>query len=371
MPNTHLRPTSADDAVPGRILRAEPMTARLVPGWAIRARAWRVRYESTTATGEPTVVSGTILAPERLRSGAPLLGFAPGTQGLAHTAAVSRLLRYGLEYEGAFLAAALGRGWVLAVTDYPGLGTPGTHPYVVGPANGRAVLDIMRAARTSPELGLDPSGVAGVYGYSEGGNAAGWAAQLQPGYAPDVALAGVAVGGAPVDLMELSEALDTSLFAFLLIYAAIGMDASFPELRLDEFLNTRGRLAAAVMKRTHIVPAVALGLALPKTRARYLAEDLLRDPAWIARMSEASLGHLPPGAPVLIGHGRQDQVLPYRQSELLLRRWRALGADATHHRIAWGEHLTAAPQFARAGFAFLGGRFAAWERAGLAGSTAV
>lgn len=135
---------------------------------------------------------------------------------------------------------------------------------MVGPANGRAVLDIMRPARTLPELGLDPCGVAGVYGYSEGGNAAGWAAQLQPGYAPDVALAGVAVGGAPV----------------------------------------------------------------------------------------------------LIGHGRQDQVQPYRQSELLLRRRRALGADATHHRIAWGEHLSAAPQFARSGFAFLGGRFAARERAG-------
>ncbi len=70
------------------------------------------------------------------------------------------------------------------------------------------------------------------------------------------------------------------------------------------------------------------------------------------------------GAPVLIGHGRQDQVQPYRQSELLLRRRRALGADATHHRIAWGEHLSAAPQFARSGFAFLGGRFAARERAG-------
>lgn len=31
--------------------------------------------------------------------------------------------------------------------DYEGLGTPGGHPYLVGPSEGRSVLDVVRAAR--------------------------------------------------------------------------------------------------------------------------------------------------------------------------------------------------------------------------------
>lgn len=54
---------------------------------------------------------------------------------------------------------------VVAVTDYPGLGTPGLHPYVVGKTNGRAVLDIMRAARNLPQTGLRADCATGIYGY--------------------------------------------------------------------------------------------------------------------------------------------------------------------------------------------------------------
>ena len=39
------------------------------------------------------------------------------------------------------------RGSVVAATDYPGLGTPGTHPYLVGDSEARAVIDFVRAAR--------------------------------------------------------------------------------------------------------------------------------------------------------------------------------------------------------------------------------
>ncbi len=138
-----------DGGAPGDLLRAAPMTARLLPGLAMSARAWRVLYRSTDAAGSPIAVSGVILVPNTANpaSPRPLLGFAPGTQGLARSAAaLSRQLEVGLEYEAWFLAAAVRRGWVVAVTDYPGLGTPGLHPYVVGKTNGRAVLDIMRAA---------------------------------------------------------------------------------------------------------------------------------------------------------------------------------------------------------------------------------
>ncbi|WJR36059.1 lipase family protein [Mycobacteroides immunogenum] len=350
------RPPYLDETgCPGDLLRAAPMTARLLPGVALPARAWRVLYRSTTATGEPIAVSGVVLVPNTPNppTTRSLLGFAPGTQGLARSATVSRLLELGLEYEAGFLSAAVRRGWVVAVTDYPGLGTPGVHPYVVGKANGRALLDIMRAARHLPEAELDPEGPAAIYGYSEGGNSAAWAAQLQPGYATEVRLKAVAVGAAPVDFPELIADLDGGLFSFLLLYAGLGLNSAYPELRFQDYLNRGGRLAAAVLRHTHILAAITLGLLLPKKRQRYLSADPFATPDWIIQLRENSLGHLPPAAPALIGIGRQDQVIPYRQAELLLRRWGDLGADVREHPIRFGEHITAAPQFAKAGFAFL------------------
>lgn len=353
-----------ENGSPGDLLRAAPMTARVFPGVAMPARAWRVLYRSTTATGDPIAVSGVVLIPDTpnpLRS-RPLLGFAPGTQGLARSATVSRLLELGVEYEAVFLTAAVRRGWVVAVTDYPGLGTPGVHPYVIGKANGRALLDVMRAARHLPQADLCAQGPAGIYGYSEGGNSAGWAAQLQPSYASDMSLHGAAVGAAPVDFPELATDLDGGLFAFLLLYAGIGLDSAYPDLRLHNYLNRFGRLATAVLRRTHIVAAIVLGLLVPKNRQRYLSgADPFVDPEWVAQLHDNSLGHIAPDTPLLVGAGRQDQVIPYRQVELLLQRWRALGVDVRQHPIRFGEHITAAPQFAKAGFAFLADHFSSVE----------
>jgi hypothetical protein len=124
----------------------------------------------------------------------PLIGYAIGSQGLADRCAPSKQLADGTEYEAGAIRAMLERGWVVALTDYPGLGTPGDHTYVVGQANGRAVLDSMRAARKLPQAGLADDGPLALFGYSEGGGATGAAVELQPTYAPDLPLKGAAVG---------------------------------------------------------------------------------------------------------------------------------------------------------------------------------
>ncbi|WP_236740847.1 lipase family protein, partial [Mycobacteroides abscessus] len=147
--------------------------------------------------------------------------------------------------------------------------------------------------------------------------------------------------------------LDGGLFSFLLLYAGLGLNSAYPDLRFHDYLNRGGRLAAAVLRRTHILAAIVLGLILPKRRGRYLSADPFVEPDWAAQLRDNSLGYLAPAAPVLVGIGRQDQVIPYRQAQLLLRRWTALGANVREHPIRFGEHLTAAPQFAKAGFAFL------------------
>src|SRR5256885_2153132 len=122
----------------------------------------------------------------------------------------------------------LSQGWAVAVTDYPGLGTPGDEAYSVGIAEGYAVLDVLRAATRLPAAGLSASAPMAVEGYSQGGGAAGWAAQLQPGYAPGLHVAGIAAGGIPANLQAVSANIDGSAFFAFLGGAAIGFNAAYP-----------------------------------------------------------------------------------------------------------------------------------------------
>ena len=66
------------------------------------------------------------------------------------------------------LQTFLDAGYVVAATDYEGLGTPGLHPFLVGESEGRSVLDAARAAR-----GLKAAAAANkalVFGHSQGGH---------------------------------------------------------------------------------------------------------------------------------------------------------------------------------------------------------
>jgi alpha-beta hydrolase superfamily lysophospholipase len=59
------------------------------------------------------------------------------------------------------------RGVAVVATDYPGLGTSGPHPYLVGVSEGRAVIDSVRIARLMP--GVGGGNRFAVWGHSQGG----------------------------------------------------------------------------------------------------------------------------------------------------------------------------------------------------------
>src|SRR5947208_1260634 len=78
-------------------------------------------------------------------------------------------------------------GYAVVRTDYQGLGTPGIHQYLVGTAEGRSTLDIVRAAR---KLDSRVSGRTAIAGHSQGGHAALWGAALAPKWTPELNLRG-------------------------------------------------------------------------------------------------------------------------------------------------------------------------------------
>ena len=328
---------------PGDMIRCEQVDAYLLPGLRLRARAWRILYRSTTATGEPTAVSGTLLVPRGRRRGPlPLIGYAIGTHGIGDAAAPSRLLARGLDWEAGMMAMALARGWAVAITDYQGLGTPGDHTYMVGRALGANVLDSMRAARALHPEELPEDGPAAIIGYSEGGAAAAWAAQLQPTYAPDVELAGVVAGAAAADVETAGPSLDGTFFSFFIAYGGIGYAAAYPELELDPYLTPMAAEGIEALRQSSVIQAALRG---PRfIRASDLTQpNVLEMPQWRKRLRENRLGRIAPDVPVLLHHARRDQIVSFRQSENLRDDWTQLGADVRLYVTRGGlDHISGA-----------------------------
>ena len=99
-------------------------------------------------------------------------------------------------------------GYVVAATDYPGLGTEGPHPYLVGISEARAVIDSVRVAASLPGAGGGKKFV--VWGHSQGGHAALFTGIIAKAYAPELELLGVAAAAPATDLATLmNEDIDT------------------------------------------------------------------------------------------------------------------------------------------------------------------
>jgi len=336
-------PSPLPEGRPGDVIRSEPIDAYLVPGLRLRADAWRILYRSTGATGEPTAVSGTVLVPRgKPRAGRPLIGYAIGTHGIGDSAAPSRLLPRGLEWEAGLMAMALARGWALAITDYQGLGTPGDHAYMVGRALGPNVLDSMRAARSVAPESVASDGPVAIIGYSEGGAAAAWAAQLQPTYAPDVPLTAVVAGAAAANVEVAGPSLDGTFFSFFIAYGGIGYAAAYPELDLDPYLTPMARKHIDAMRESTILQTMVSGPRFMHS-SDLTQPNVLELPEWRRRLRENRLGMIAPHAPMLLHHARRDQIVSFAQSVNLRDDWQRLGADVRLYVTKGGvDHISGA-----------------------------
>ena len=189
-------PPEAATRAPGKLIRSEEMSDP-PPG----AKAWRILYSSTGLDGEPVAVSGIVVAPQLPApiAGRHVVAWAHPTAGVADNCAPS--LRKEVFDTIPHLQALIALDYVVTATDYPGLGTAGPHPYLVGESEGRAVIDSVRAAREIEKAGASVR--YAVWGHSQGGQAALFAGELAPIYAPELSLAGVAAIAPATDLAQL------------------------------------------------------------------------------------------------------------------------------------------------------------------------
>ena len=187
-------------AKPGTILRVWPQ----IGGSVDNAKAYRIIYRSTGMNGEPIAVSGAVLfrdAPTP-RGKRDVVAWAHPTTGVVERCAPTLLPDLSGTIAG--IDEMLDRGFVIAATDYAGLGGEGMHPYLIGVSEARAVLDSVRAARQLPDAAAGDR--FAVWGHSQGGHAALFTGEQAASYAPELKLVGVAAAAPATYLGELFRA---------------------------------------------------------------------------------------------------------------------------------------------------------------------
>lgn len=354
----YLPPSPLPKVPAGTILRSRPVTVRGL-GLPMPVKAWQVLYRSTDAQGRPNAVSGTVgvLDDGKPIEGRPLVAYNVGSHGLGPDCAPSYLLRQGIDAEEPLMAGALARGWAVVVSDYEGSGTPGPHTYSSGLATGRSVLDGARAALRLPELGLLSGAPVAIWGYSEGGLATSWAAELAPKYAPELNIVGAATGGVPVSLANVADKIDGGSLSGFLLAAAVGLDRAYPSMRLGEILNDEGR---AAVKDVADMCQYEWTVAYPNKRIAEFTtiDDPLNLPR-IRKILEANeLGHRNPGVPLYIYESTNDEFMPLDDVRGLAKTYCGMDLPVQYTEDSLSEHISLAGSGAYGAISWLADRFA-------------
>jgi acetyl esterase/lipase len=334
---------------PGSIVRIEPMR-----GAPLGASAYRLLYRSTDPSNNPIVVSGVVVIPAGTapKDGRPIVGWAHPTTGVISQCAPSQTRFVFQTMMG--LRNMVQRGYIVVATDYPGLGTPGPHPYLVGNSEARAVLDAVRAVRNIPQASAGDR--YALWGHSQGGQAALFAGALAKTYAPELHLVGVAVAAPATDLQTLlRDDADTDGGRNITAMTLWSWSQIF-HLPLDNVVQPGAMSAVDALSNECIESPIDMlerSRSQRPLRQQFLrVDDITQVEPWRSLLLENIPGTLPPDIPVFVAQGDADRlVLPAVTRAYVLRLCHAgskveylsmpsvkhgwAGADSALPAIAW------------------------------------
>lgn len=302
-------------------------------------------YRSVSTLGAPAAMSGTLSLPKGVppRGGWPTVVWSHITTGSADACAPSRATATSTELNDMtlgdqLLGVLLSDGIAVVRPDDEGIGTPGPHPYLIGPSLGRAAVDAMRAAR---ELDPDLSRRYALAGHSEGGIGALFAGELARRLAPGLDLRAVAAAAPPSDISTLMEALShdpvpngagtTALAGLILAGAAAA----------DPHLGTLYRGGALSAKALALMPDIERrcfnDLSLTSSWGGLAPSDIPGPTAAAAKpelyglldASDPKSVRIPTDVPIRLDQGMLDVPVPF-----------PLTVDLAHTLRSEGMHVT-------------------------------
>ena len=346
----YLPPSDWQVRPPGSLLRSE-----ILPNPPKGSLGWRILYATQRANGAPAVSSGLVFAPRGAKgstpAGRPVVAWAHPTVGMGDACAPSRSTHPGSGIPG--LVDVLNAGWVVTATDYAGLGTPGVEQYLIGNAEAHDVLNSVRAARHLPRAFAGST--VGLWGHSQGGQAALWAADLRS-YAPELSVVGAAAAAPAAELPALISHQWSTIYGSLIgAEVLVSYPDTYGDLRLTTVSSRSADSVAALANRCLTQAAIDIVISKVFGRSSLLSRNPEVDGSWRAAIS----ANTPPvpQIPTLIIQGLTDPiVLPGTNAAFLERSCRA-GAPIQGAFIGALGHMKAGKAGAPLAFTWLQQRF--------------
>jgi pimeloyl-ACP methyl ester carboxylesterase len=329
---------------PGTVVSSEPMI--LTASLDAIATGKRITYVSTDPSGSPIVVSGAVLTPRpdivqaHPENATRTVAWAHGTTGVADQCAPSATDHLDLPAYDDYtrvVARYVREGWTVTATDYPGLGTAGPHPYIVGSSEGRSIIDSVRAARN-----LDPalSEKWVVSGHSQGGQAALFAAELADSYGKGLHLRGTVALGPASNLDVITPALAGTPYQGYLVMALSGLAAADPTVHLDQILAQPALDRVGVLESGCFDEVMAAFGDL--TPDELLAGGALSGEV-VAKFAASNPGQEAAGSPVLLVQGLADDTIPADLTRSLQGRLCAFDQPVQLSEYAGAGHVDVLP----------------------------
>ncbi|AXH34534.1 alpha/beta fold hydrolase [Humibacter sp. BT305] len=327
-PSFYTPPTPLPAGQPGDVIRTE----RLDDG-PEGALAWRVLYHSTDASGADIAVSGTIVAPvDAAKEGdRTVVSWAHPTTGTAPRCAPSIGVDPFDLIEG--LDRLLAAGYVVAATDYAGMGAPGSPSFLIGDTEAANVLDIARAAQHVDGTGASDRVV--LWGHSQGGHASLFAAARAPAYSPDLEVQAVAVAAPATDLASLLSAdigdvSGVTIGAYAFDSYATAYASSLPADPLAAILTQAGADAVPGMadlcligqnSQLHDIADPLIG--------SFLAHDPTTVPGWKDVLAQNAAPTSRLDVPLFVAQGASDTLVRPAVTASYVVAQQAAGTDVT------------------------------------------
>ncbi len=222
------------------------------------------------------------------------------------------------------------------------------------------MLDGIRAAESFDPLGLAGKRTpVGLWGYSGGGQASAWAAELQPKYAPELRLAGVAEGGVPRNVAEVARQIDGGPAAGLYFGASLGLSRAYPQyIDLNALLSPLGQLYFSAYQNACLEQIVIQG-AFQRIETYTRGNiDPLTVPSVQKVVALDELGHSRPAGPLFVFHSANDELIPVAGVDKLVSIYCGEGVTVEYVKDTLSEHNSLAVSGASAAIDYLQDRFA-------------
>lgn len=345
-------PSGLEHVKPGTILRhrAPPVPIAAFRKHPIKLEyTQQILYRTSDSFGNATATVLTVLVPHNADFG-KVLSYQVAEDAACLDCAASYVFQLDSEtgpnqgtkttqLEMLLIEAALEQGWVVIAPDHEG-------PKAAFLANGlagRATLDGIRAAINSAEFtGISASPRVALWGYSGGSLASGFAAELQPTYAPELKIYGAALGGTVPNITSVMLTINKGPDVGLMPAGLLGMAKEFPEMAQAVNKYLKPEYKAAFEKTLSQCQGANSKQFENQDVVGMLKDGFISDPVVRRIVSLNEPGKATPRIPLYIYKSTADEISVVEDTDNLVDKYCADGASVQYIRDILSKHASLA-----------------------------